>query len=71
MGSLKGKPKGSRWIYSRNAADLFVMNGYQVERLPFLSQVRDMENLVDRTTSLVSLPSRVTVPPLEVKELCL
>ena len=39
-----------------------------VERLPFLSQVKDIEKEVLKINSFVSLPSKVTVPPLEVKE---
>ena len=41
------------------------------EMLPFLSQVRVMVKLLLKINSLVSFPSSVTVPPLEVKEVCL
>lgn len=41
------------------------------EILPFLSQVREMLTFALRTSSLVSLPVRDTVPPDDVKEDCL
>lgn len=41
-----------------------------VERLPFLSQVKDIEKERLITNNFDSLPSNVTVPPLEVKEVC-
>lgn len=41
------------------------------EILPFLSQVREMLTLAFNTSSLVSFPVRVTVPPEEVNEDCL
>ena len=39
-----------------------------MERLPFLSQVKDIEKERLITNNFDSLPSKVTVPPLEVKE---
>lgn len=55
----------------RSRHSIVAPGGSIQEILPFLSQVREMLTLAFNTSSLVSFPDRVTVPPAEVKEDCL